>query len=323
MFFFDDLRVPLNEYVVTETTLGTQTLSTKICPKFARFEAENFHFEVQNTEPEKGSTVVRVSSSANDLPEGIETRIEESLRYVTLAPVRWCIFEKKVKDTLEVAIVPMSEKQTLFFSEPLDHRRPDCANDFWRLFVAYFQHVVNHSEPKCYHPLSAQLFHVISGEARQLTLVGLLVSVAVEGVLNCEYADLAKPSDTFKASLSQVDTLIQRLKCADATLSARLRGALSPMKSSSTSDKLKALEANGIVTKDMVKTWKKLRNTTAHAAVRPDPKALQGMFEQCNVVYTMLNRMIFYAIGYSGNYQDFATPGWPIGKFLVPPAPVV
>ncbi len=318
MFFFDNLQIPFNQFVLTQSTSGERTLSSKILPEFARFDAGDFHFEIQKAEPEKGSTILRVSSSIQSLPDGIETRVEESLRYLTLNPIHWCIVDKRVGDTREVAIVPRRVAQSPIFDEPLDHSRQDCAVDFWRLFVAYFQHVVSHPEPQNYHPLSAQLFHVISAETRQLDLLGLLVSVAVEGVLNCEFADLAKPSDVFKTSLDQIGKSIRRLRCADAKLAARLQGVLTPMKSSRPKDKLKVLEDTGVITKDMVKKWEKLRNTTAHAAVRVDPAETQAMLTQCYIVYTMLNRLIFQAIGYSGKYQDFSTLGWPIEEFKAP-----
>jgi len=321
MFFFDDLRVPFNQLVSTQSTVGERTLSSRMRQEFARFDAGDWHFEVQKTEPEKGSTILRVYSSTSLLPDGIETRVEESLRYVTLSPVSWCIVDKRVGDTREVAIVPRRVKQSPVFDEPLDHGRQDCAVDFWRLFVAYFQHVVSHPDPHNYHPLSAQLFHVITAETRQLDLFGLLISVAVEGVLNCEYSELAKPSDAFKISLDQIGKLIRRLKCKNETLAARLQGVLPPMKLSRPKDKFKVLESTDVVTKDMVKKWDKLRNSTAHASVRVDPAETQVILTQCHIVYTMLNRLVFQAIGYSGKYQDFSKLGWPIEEFKAPSAP--
>jgi hypothetical protein len=318
MFFFEDLAVPLNQFVETRTTSGERTLSSNLIPKFAKFEAGGYRFEVQRVEAEKGSTIMRVYSPAALFPEGIETRVEESLRYVTFNPIKWCIIDKQHNGTREVLVVPHGNPGTSIFDEPLDHGRPDCAVDYWRLFAAYFLHVVAFDKPLEYHPLSAQLYHVISAETQQLDLKGLLVSVAVEGVLNVEFADLAKPSAAFKAAVDSVNTIIRRLKCADEGLAKRLQGMLPGMNSSRPKDKFKLLTAADVITAEMVRAWEKLRNTTAHASVRFDPTEMQTNLNRCNMVYTMLNLLIFEAIGYSGRYQDFSVRGWPIEHVASP-----
>jgi hypothetical protein len=90
------------------------------------------------------------------------------------------------------------------------------------------------------------------------------------------------------------------------------------MKSSRPKDKFIVLEASGVITNEMVKEWEKLRNAIAHAAVRFDPTKTQTIWNRCNIVYTMLNLLVFRAIGYSGRYQDFSSRGWPIKKVETP-----
>jgi hypothetical protein len=317
MFFFEDLPVPFNNPVFIERKMGGQILSGQIQMEFAKFEAAGFTFKLEKTEAKKGSTILRAHADEGQFPEGIETRIEETLRYVTFSPIRWCVIDKFHAGVREVTVVPRTKQRKALFDEPLDHRRHDHAIDYWRLFSAYFQYTLTCTEPKNYHPLSAQLFHVIASETMQLDLTGLLVSIAAEGVLNVAFKELARPTDIFRASLDKVSKIIDRLKCADAGLAMRLRGAIQPMKSARPKDKLKLLVDSGVVTADMVKTWEKLRNTTAHASVRFDPTTTQTILSQCYTVYTMLNRLIFQAIEYSGKYQDFSTLGWPIDQFNV------
>jgi hypothetical protein len=307
-----------NQSVMTHVTSSEGTLSQSLLPKFAKFDADDFRFEVQRLELAEGSTILRVFPKGGLFPAGIETRVEESLRYVTFSPIRWCIVDKQQQGAREVIVVPQSNHRKGLFDEPLDHRHPDYAIDYWRLFVAYFQHVVGFNEAANYHPLSAQLFHVISSETQQLDLTGLLISVAVEGVLNVEFEDVARPSDAFRATLDRVATVIRRLKCVDEGLAKRLLGVLPPMKSSRPKDKFIVLEASGVITNEMVKEWEKLRNAIAHAAVRFDPTKTQTIWNRCNIVYTMLNLLVFRAIGYSGRYQDFSSRGWPIKKVETP-----
>ena len=60
MFFFEDLAVPLNQFVETRTTSGERTLSSNLIPKFAKFEemcirdrclAQNENKNNQRSEP--------------------------------------------------------------------------------------------------------------------------------------------------------------------------------------------------------------------------------------------------------------------------------
>jgi hypothetical protein len=317
MYFFDELPVPYTELVTTESATVDRTLSSQSEPLRASFNAGGLDFLVQKVEPDSGSTIIRVSSANGQLPEGLESRVEESLRYVTFSPVRWCIVNKVSAGSREIFVVPRKSSRAPLFDEPLDHHRREHAGDFWRLFSAYFGHVIPHQEPQNYHPLSAQLFHVISSETKQLDLSGLLVSIAVEGVLNVEYADLARPTDVFRSSLDRIAKLMRRLKCVDENLAARLAGALNAMKSSRPADKLKVLEQAGVITRDMTKAWQRLRNSTAHAAARSDPAQTEAMYGESQIVYAMLNRLIFQAIGYSGRYQNFSARNWPIETFAV------
>jgi hypothetical protein len=87
------------------------------------------------------------------------------------------------------------------------------------------------------------------------------------------------------------------------------------MRASRPKDKLKVLVDNGVINQSMAKAWEKLRNTTAHAAVKIDPDKAHEMWAHCNIVYAMLNRLVFQAIGYSGKYKDFSTSGWPMTDF--------
>ncbi|QJW78723.1 hypothetical protein [Burkholderia glumae] len=317
MFFFEDLPVALNQLVLTERRAGERNLGTNLSAEFAKFEAGQFTFELQKTEASKGSTILRAYGSEGEFPMGIEVRIEESLRYVTFSPVQWCIVDKRHGGVREVTVVPPPKQRGTVLDEPLNHQRPDCAVDYWRLFSAYFQYTLECSDPTSFHPLSARLFHVISSGTRQLDLLGLLISVAVEGVLNVAYKELAKPTDNFCQSLDKVSKVIGRLRCADSTLAKRLHGVIPPMKSARPKDKFKMLVEHGVVTGEMVKAWEKLRNTTAHASIRVDPTVSQTLLNQCHTVYTMLNRLIFQTIGYSGRYQDFSVLGWPIEQFTV------
>ena len=315
MWFFEPLEVPFIKYVKTEVTSGERKLQRSLSPKFSTFEVGAFNFELQSMERENGTTLLRASSTTDPFPVGIESRIQEALRYVTFSPVSWCVVDKQHGGCREVAVMPKRKMTKGVFEEPLDSNRPDCGVDYWHLFSAYLRHVMSFEDEIRYHPLSAQLLQVITAETRQMHLVGLLVSVAVEGVLNCEFKGLATPPQSFLDSVDSAIKLIGRLKCSHTALAARIKGSLNPMKSVRAADKLKALQEKGVVTTHMVSDWQSLRNTTAHASVHDNEQDIQKLWNRCNTVYTLLNVLVFTAIGYTGKYQDFSSRGWPIKEF--------
>jgi hypothetical protein len=303
MYFFSELRVALGRPGVPHAT--------------ATFGAAGFEFTVTQVAAEEGGLVMLLRSSQAAMPATIETRVEEALRYVTASSANWCIVEKRYGTRREVMVVPRRPVHKSFFYEPVDHRHPDMKRHYWHLFARYVEHVLTADEPEAYHPLSSQLFHVFSGETRQLDLNGLVVGVAVEGILNVAFSDIGKPAPEFLAAREALAHRVDKVRCKVPELERRVKGALDAMKSSTASatDKLKALEAAGVVTRESVKQWKDLRNKTAHAKGSYDPTALTKLYPLCNAVYTMLNRLVFQAIGYEGDFQDFSRRGWPKASF--------
>lgn len=315
MWFFETLDVPFTRYARTEVTSGERKLGTSISPKFSFFEVGSFSFEITSTERERGTTILRASSKTAKFPVGIESRIQEALRYVTFSPVSWCIVDKQNDGDREVIITPKQKMTKGLFEEPLCSNQPDCGDDYWRLFSAYLRHVMTFEDEMRYHTLSAQLLQLITAETKQMHLIGLLVSVAVEGILNCEFDGWANPPKDFLDSIQRAIKLIGRLKCTNLSLATRIKGALSPMKSARALDKLKELQEKGVVTKEMISDWQKLRNMTTHASIHDNEKDIQELWNKCNTVYTLLNVLVFTAIGYTGKYQDFSSRGWPIKEF--------
>jgi hypothetical protein len=317
VYIFDDLRVALDRYESTQTLVDGRAVSLSTKPVFAAFKSAGLEFTVRREESERGSIVVCATSADAALPTSLEVRIEEALSYVTASSARWCLVEKRFDTKREVLMVPRRLARKSLLEEPVDSSRFGGATDFWRLFSAYLEYVLQHTDPDTYHPISSQLFHVVAGETQQLDLIALTVGVAVEGVLNVAFTDFAKPSNEFLNAREALAKRLVTVRCTNQELGRRIRGALETMKSptSSATDKLKLLEASGVVTDTLVGNWKKLRNKSAHPNGKYDPSAQAELYAQCNSVYTMLNRLIFQAIGYQGPYSDFSKRGWPIDHF--------
>lgn len=314
LYFFNELPLYFSGVAHTQTTENGRPVRSILEENHANFSSSNYDFSVRKVEPKSGSTILLATSSSPSLHAAIELRIEEALSYVTASKVRWCLCEKRHGTSRELTITPRSDVDRSFLGPPVPHDG-QTATDFWQLFDAYFKFVISHPDEDEYHPLSLQLYHVINGTARDLSLIALLLCVAVEGVLKTCFADLAKPSQTFVDSLEQVKKLIRRIKCLDDRLKARIVGSVDAMNQSRANDKLKLLIQLGTITRKQTDTWQGLRNASAHADKNFAPEKAQELSSSCHAVYTMLHQLVFQAIGYSGQHVNYGTTGWPVENF--------
>ena len=316
LYFFDPMPLALDRYATTRTELVGELVRSGVDAVEARFNAGGLDFRVQKR-PQDPFTVVRAFST-QPLAAGAELRVEEAMRFVTMRPARWSIAENVSAGERRVTLTPHREPNKPFLEEPVEPRS-DLAQDYWRLFGLFFEFVSTHATPKEYHPLTVQIYHLTEGEAQQLDLVGLALAVAVEGALKVAFPNVAEPSAAFKAAVDQIHKDIGKLTSAEATLVKRVQGPLGGLKSARPGDKLRALVQKGVVTQEQSETWTRLRNSSAHANVRVDPEAANKRWRECLLVYTMLHRLIFHAIGYQGHYCDYGSFGWPTVPFTLNP----
>ena len=318
MHFFGELVVPLNEIINTEERAGEKILHRSFGLRKAVFNVRSFAFSIRAKKPEADFAILRVEASDGPFPPGFSMRIIETLRYVLLSPVSYGIMEIRHAGALEVTVTPKSEAKKGIFVEPLSGTRMDLASDFWRLFSDYFCHVLAQKDSSHYHPLSAQLYPVIEESSKNVYIAGLLVSVAVEGILNSEFQDFAPPKSATVDAIKYSIKLVDRMARFNPHFANRLKGALGAMNMARAKDKLYMLEQDGVITREMREAWEKLRNSATHASMSIDDSELPVLWKRCNSVYTLLNILVFLSIGYEGKYFDYSTIGWPIKEFQPP-----
>jgi hypothetical protein len=115
-------------------------------------------------------------------------------------------------------------------------------------------------------------------------------------------------------TLEDVDKLAQRIRCDDAKLKERIRGAIRQMGERRPKDALVVLRDRSVITHDQYKAWDRLRNWAAHAGV-VDSDSLQPRITECFKVYELILILTFIAVGYTGKYRQTSLAGWPVGAF--------
>ena len=107
---------------------------------------------------------------------------------------------------------------------------------------------------------------------------------------------------------------LQSLDISEA-MRTRVAKALEGFKSNSTADRLQALINSGVLEEVDRSTWKKYRNSSAHGSFQISPDQHQVVVDAVFRLLTMIYKMVFVCIGYSGAYTNFAVRGWPIHSF--------
>jgi hypothetical protein len=317
LVFFDQPGVVYNRYVKRTTTVADES-NESIELRAAIFQTPQFDVQVEPIHGIENGLSMHLTFKALEPSAGVEHRVVEALGFATFRPVSWSLCVKSHAGLSEVTLAPRTAfREGPLYSPVPTHPLKD-ARAFWGLFAAYLNHVIRFTDSEHYAPLSARLRPLIHLDTQELVVLALLLCVAVEGVLNLEFKELAEPTEEFKTSVESAQTAIQGLTGVDPGILKRIRMPIDAMKSARADDKLRSLLGSGFLTVTMFRAWKSLRNATAHASITPQSHNTEKLYSQCNCVAALLNLLVFQAIGYVGEYVDFSTPGWPERSF--PPA---
>jgi hypothetical protein len=174
------------------------------------------------------------------------------------------------------------------------------AENYWRLFGAYFTFTVADVVGTRPHSLSRQFQRVFAGSGASQDLAALVVSVAVEGLLKLdEFGNVPFPqADLDKAG-----------QAAKTQCPKRKKPVVSPI------NKLRTLNENRLVSTAMVDAWDDLRNSTAHGEISTENWREEQFIQKCFSVSALLNRLVFLVIGYNGEHTDFSLLAWPNSYF--------
>lgn len=315
MWFFQPIEVAYTQLLETEVRQHGNTRYRSTQPGAAQTFNSLFEFNFSKVDAPRGTAVLSVSSKSKVFPPVYETRIIEALRFVTITPISYCIVSKQSDGIRYVEINPKCEYKRGILAPAVPASRPECGNDFWRLFHAYLDHAAKWGDSATYHPLSSQMYNLINSSSNQLDLVSLLVAIAVEGVLNTEFPDAGRPSDPLLKNLKILMKRVENSTTLDTGFVLRVKGALNAMKSARPKDKLIELQTKLPISKDMINDWQRVRNTTTHSSVASSAVDVSELYRECNSVYSLLNLLVFAAIGYSGQYIHYGKSKWPLEKF--------
>ncbi len=306
------LRVdyPCNATTTTETRVGDAMVQSGSAVDRAKFAAHYWQFSVQR---KNNWTVVNVWSDDGPLPPNFEVRICEALSFSF-----GCEFNPGIicSDNQSATSTTLRSFKSLDFERgnfpPLNTGFYDPTDSFWPLFSLYLRKMAEHTGHS-WHPLSAHVMSVIRVGRTSLEAQSLALGIAVEGILGVEFTGLMQPTPEV---LKQTEKLKKLIEDSDLSIEFknRVKGTFGGFKQIRPKDKLRELSRLGLIDEEAQSIWSKLRDASAHA-VMLDPEKIELQLDRCHAVRTLLNQLIFLAIGYQGPYTDYSTPSWPVRQF--------
>lgn len=174
------------------------------------------------------------------------------------------------------------------------------------LFIKYIRYI-SKDKSELIHPISVELKRVIRASQYSLDAQSLVVAVAVEAILQSQYAKIK----ISKKENEEIDLVQKHIKNLDISnkLKKRLAGLIGTMKSSRPKDQLIQIKKRGIINAEHIEAWELLRNIVTHGNV--DNINFDERYNLCNMVSQLMYLLIFDLIGYKGIFTDYTKEGYP------------
>jgi hypothetical protein len=277
------------------------------------FSDGDYKFAVRKLE---GAFSIEVTSSSA-LPKDFPGRVQEALRFMLAQPVSWrgLTVSEGIRQTFRIAsAVPQSRNTRLY--PPIGRGKSHAyIDDCWCMFRLYLQYVLRSSRPSYWNYCSYHLHNACESSANSLDAWSYGLSIAVEGLTALLPPKKKDETNTLLQTMHKdILTFVRKMECYESLL-RRLDGLLGSMGNEPPPNRMHLLIPSGHLDEDHVAAWKTLRNKFVH----PKGVDLQTLNEQklqeliflIHKVTVLMYHIVFYIIGYSGHYTDYATLNFP------------
>lgn len=306
---FDNINLPLPEATKKTIKLGSDELASWR-RNMVNIKIGQFEITILN---EPGFLTVSAAADNENFPGNFETRIIEALQFISSRTIHWGILCKTIDGKSSIILQsPQKKSRPINLSLPIDYNRSDIFGYYvWPLFEKYLQHILSFEGENIFemHPISAWLHFARNASTGSIYAKGLGLSIAIEGILECEYSNIGIPSQGYVKDLEEMISYVDSFS-GNENIKLRALGALNSMKITRAKDKLLALREEGIVRRNDVFAWDAIRNKGAHARP-PEKEERQTWIDNCFKLEVLLNHLIFNAIEYNGEYTDYSSLNWP------------
>ena len=324
LVFLDELAFPVNSWTETEVKSdGIVEKSSIVLDKSKgivcgmKVSYDNRH----NILGGKYSEFIAVAGEGVAVVKEFQNRLLESLRFCTATMASPVMSETVFngKRVIELAkSIPLNNHAIV--DTPIS-TSAHAAQDFYRLFECYYQYSCNATNGNKFVPLSNKLSAVFALKSVWFNFIPLMLCVAIEGILKeARFNNIVKSDASLKNSIKNIVQKIQNTEEND-NFKKRAICAINGLSSSRPVDKLIVLSNAGALEPEDWKIWKNLRNKSAHGNIEINTEEYQRLLDEMHRLTTLLYKLVFLLIDYSGQYSDRAdrtdraSLRWPTKQF--------
>jgi hypothetical protein len=244
--------------------------------------------------------------------EHIAAALIQSNCFMSGAAIPWVVlhFSDHRSETLIFRSIPRKSRSRMQppLSPQLAHL--DSTDPFWTLFGKCFE-MSMHASKDDWSELGRAAWRAAEDSEGSIDTSAIGLCTVVEYLCTSFFKGLAPAPQDLLNALDSLKPVVSKLP---ETERQRIDGALGQLRGERTQDVLKVLCDHGVVEDHEIQAWKKLRNSTAHARFITRPN-LQMSWDQILCVNTLLHKLGFQILSYSGTYRDLGKHNWPQRDF--------
>lgn len=310
LFYKGKYKIPCNKITKTRHIIGNEDRGTSSKFNIAQFDIDNIEFEILSDDDR---LIVYLYSQTKNLTEVTAQRIHEALQFILVNIDPWDILliqQNNIQETI-FRTVPQSSKKSRV-QPPLHFDSVDREGYVWKIFELFLMYSLSYQEAD-WHPLYELVHKIIESGKASVEAHSLTLAVSIEGLLKLCFNEVGLPDNEFKNKVKKATDEINN-SGIDSNLKSRLHGALGAMKIPRAKDRLYCLQQSGIVEERLVTSWSNMRNSSAHSD-SINLSEIQNFLNDCSAMCVLFNQLIFYTIGYKGEYTDYSLYGYPKKKY--------
>lgn len=308
--FSDDLKFPLNmsmsskefirgkEHITTKQTHSTGVVSGM----------QVFYHKCSAENGQRAFEMVAKAATGSHPPEGFEKRLLEAICFCSATMVSPVMTEVSREGKRVITLARAKPPNNGLVSPPLSDA--GSAEDFYRLMGCYYDYACQNVTARGGAPLTAKLGGLFTLKGVWLDTIALLLCVATESVLDDPlFNALGKPNSNILCLIKELFDWVKKAP-VEQGLRERALSAMGSMKSNRAVDKMHALVSAGAIDKNDIGSWKFLRNPSAHGNFVIADDELQNVLDHIHRLITLIYKLAFLKIRYTGKYSNYAQRGW-------------
>lgn len=251
-------------------------------------------------------------SSPTLLPDGFDTRLEESLWFITGVVGTSVLLERNSAEATTTTLLPCRLPAAASLLGPPIRLQPQHAAWIVDMYLKYLKYAVD-GPPGRFHPTSADLRLIHSSARSTIEQAALALPVAIEAFIRREYPVAGSPTAEIANAFQQLRKHVDAWE-GDPDVRGRARSFIGQALRPNPRSALIQLSEDGPLLPRHYEAWHGLRNAFVHS-LEQQGTSLEHLIARVLLLYQAFIALILHRIGYAGPVTDYTQLTWPLIPF--------